>query len=372
MERVSTNAAFLDNYSVDMKLIPILIGMSARGIALRQEPLQAWDTRLGEDALHYKDICEREGFDPGKNQQVGYMLALRGNILPFTRGGKQLKTDEDTLLGLDDPLATIVLQYRKATKLRSTYITPWLGKKRAYTNFRMDLSTSRLASFDRNIQNIPPAVREIFAPDSGVWTWMDWSQIEMRIFAYITQDPVMLDAYKTGKDIHSITQEALWPGSSPTNEEIRTKAKSFNFAMVYYATARTLSKTFRLPMELCSQYRAAWLDLYHVAHEWMESQIHIQGEWVETLFGRRLRLPDPIETSEGHVNKCKINYPVQGTAAGVVARGMLMCDGLDYNHVAQVHDELLFDGDVDPPESLRHILPGVDLPFKVNKSPVWV
>ena len=303
---------------------------------------------------------------------MGYILALRHNILPFTKSRKQLKTDEDTLLGLDDPLASVVLKYRHATKLLSTYIKPWLGKKRAYTNFRMDLSTSRLASFDRNIQNIPPAVREIFAPDSGMWTWIDWSQIEMRIFAYITQDPVMLDAYRTGKDIHSITQEALWPGSDLKDESIRGKAKEFNFSMVFFASVRTLSINSRLPMDLCAKYRMTWLDLYHEAHRWMENQARIQSEWVETLFGRRLRLPNPLEATEGHINKCKINYPVQGTAAGVVARGMIQCDDLSYDQAAQVHDELLIDGDVDPPDSLAHILPGIDLPFKVHKSPVWV
>ena len=90
------------------------------------------------------------------------------------------------------------------------------------------------------------------------------------------------------------------------------------------------------------------------------------------MFGRRLKLPDPIQSSQGHVDKCAINYPVQGSAAGVVARGMLMCDDLDYDFPVQLHDELLFDGDVNPPESLAHIIPGLYLPFKVQKSPVWV
>ena len=375
---VSTNItqspSYLDNYQVDIDLIPILLKMGRRGIRLRQEVLESWNDRLGEQVLAYKDICDREGFDPGKNQQVGFVLAARHNILPFTKSKKQLKTDSKVLSKLSDPLAQVILGYREVSKLKGTYIVPCLGKSRFYTNFRIDLATGRLASYDRNIQNIPPKIREIFAPDSETWTWIDWSQIEMRIFAYLSQDPVMVDAYATGKDIHAITQQALWPGSDPNNDATRVRAKSFNFAMIYFASVYTLSDTFNLPHDICAVYRSNWLMKYHIAHSWMLQQIEEGRElgWRETLFGRRLKLPSVELTSQGHVDKCSINYPVQGSAAGVVARGMLICDSLDYDTAAQVHDELLFDGDVDPPESLAHIIPELYLPFKVQKSPVWV
>ncbi len=369
---IKDNPAFLDNYQVDMAMIPILLKMGQRGIALRQPVLEQWNKRLGEEILGYEDICSAEGFDPGKNQQVGYVLAARGNILPFTKTHKQLKTDVKTLQKINDPLVQVILGHRKAVKLKGTYIVPSLGKPRFYTNFRQDLATSRLASYDRNVQNIPPAVREIFAPDSGIWTWMDWSQIEMRIFAHLTQDPVMVDAYATGKDIHAITQQALWPGSDPLNESIRTRAKSFNFAMIYFASVYTLSDTFNLPRDVCSGYRNSWLNRYHVAHEWMIAQIASNLPYAENMFGRRMKLPDPELTSEGHVGKCRINYPVQGTAAGVVSRAMILCEKLGYDFPVQLHDELLIDGDVDPPEELAHIIPELYLPFKVQKSPVWV
>lgn len=370
--RTSTHEPYLDNYLVDMELVPILINMSMRGIALRQDALKDWDKKLSEQILFYEDVCGREGFEPSKNQQVGYVLALRHNILPLTKSQKQLQVDEEVLSGLDDPLAALVLQYRSAAKLRSTYIRPCLGRKRFYTNFRMDLATSRLASFDRNIQNIPPEVREIFAPDKGTWTWIDWSQIEMRIFAYLSGDPVMLDAYATGEDIHTITQLALWPDSDPGDDRYRKPAKSFNFQMIYDATVKTLAKKSGLPIPVCAKFRDVWLRRYPVAHSWMQERAASREPYAETIFERRLRLPDPIETSEAHVNKCKINYPVQGSAAGVVARGMLECAKLGYTMAAQVHDELVIDGNVDPPESLAHIYPGLDLPFTVNKSPVWV
>ena len=374
VEHITSSPAYMDNYYLDMAMIPILIKMGRRGIALRPEVLESWYERLGKEILGYEDICADEGFEPSKPQQVGYILASRGNILPFTRNHRQLKTDEKTLKKLDDPLAQVVLNHRKASKLQSTYIKPSRGKKRFYTNFRQDLATSRLASYERNIQNIPPAVREIFAPDSGIWTWIDWSQIEMRIFAHLSQEPIMMDAYATGKDIHAITQEALWPGSDLGNENIRGRAKSFNFAMIYLAGVYTLSENFGLSIAHYARYRASWLGKYHVAHEWMLWQVE-EGKrlgYRENMFGRRLKLPDPELTSEGHVGKCSINYPVQGTAAGVVSRGMIICDKLGYDFPVQLHDELLIDGDVDPPDSLTHIIPELYLPFSVKKSPVWV
>lgn len=378
LTNVSQHPAYRDNYMLDIQLMPILCKMGERGIKLRPIAMQAWDKQLSAEMLHYQDICANEGFDPSKPQQVGFVLASRGNVLPLTRSGKQLKTDEDTLEELDDPLAQVVLSYRKAAKLRGTYIRPYYypdtstWKSRMYTHFRLDLATSRLASFDRNVQNIPPAVREIFAPDSGIWTWIDWSQIEMRIFAYLTQDPVMLDAYATGKDIHTITQLALWPNSDSGDDKYRKPAKTFNFAMIYDAGAPTLAKNTRLPIDVCARHRRTWLDHYGIAKQWMYERANSDLPYAETIFGRRLKVPTIFEAHESHVRKCKINYPVQGSAAGVVARGMLMCDKLGYDFPIQVHDELVIDGDVDPPEDLAHIYPEIDLPFKVSKSLVWV
>lgn len=361
----------VDNYQTDITLLPILLKMGRRGIALRQEALEWWHHKLAQEILFYRDICNDEGFDPSKNQQVGYVLASRGNTLPFTRGGKQLKTDKDTLQKLDDPIAQIVLQFRKVNKTQTTYIIPSLGKSRFHTNFRLDLSTGRLASYDRNIQNIPPAIREIFAPDSGIWTRMDWNQIEMRIFAHLSQDQVMLEAFDKGEDIHWITQSTLWPGSDKDNTYIRKKAKTFNFAMIFNAKVYTLVKHTGLPQDVCKEYRERWLTKFRGAHDYMLRQEALPVDYVETMFDQRLRLPSLEETSESHVNTCKINYPTQGTAAGVIKRVMNYFDTLGFDQAIQVHDEILVDGDVDPPEGLEWIVPHLHLPFTIYKSPVW-
>ena len=364
----------LDCYEVDLQLIPILIAMSKRGLALRQGLLQAHDEQLRRDLLYYTDICDKENFNPGSNQQVGMTLAKRGSVLPFTRSRRQLKVSEDILTMLSDPLAALVLKYRAAKKLLSTYVEPWLGQERAYTHFRMDLSTARLASFDRNLQNIPKPMREIFAPDHGIWTSADWSQIELRVWAYVTGDPTMLRAYRESKDIHTITQMALWPNSKPSDPIARRFAKNFNFAMIYLATPETLARSTGLSVRVCQAYREHWLALYPVGYQWMLRQ-SIEGPeqgYVETLMGRVLVLPLLAESTPAHRSKCAINYPIQGTAAEIVKRGMLIVGGMGIEQAVQVHDELLCDGDYNMPvEKLAHIHGGIYTPVEVTKGPDW-
>lgn len=360
-------------YQVDMQLIPLLRKMSARGMALRKEVVESWYQHHAKERLFYLDMFMDHGINPGSNQQVGYLLASRGTILPFTKSKKQYKVDDKTLRKVEDPLAAAVLGYRKNDKLLGTYLRPCRDQDRFYYSFRQDLSTSRLASFDRNIQNIPTKIRDIFEADSGTFTVADASQIEMRFFAYLTQDPVMLEAYRTGKDIHAITQQALWPGSDPKDEEARTRAKTFNFAMIYFATAETLAENTGLPVSVCTVYREQWLALYHVAHAWMVRQAESAMEkgYAETEYGRRMKLPDIAIYPESHIEKCAINYPVQGTAAEIIKRAMLVCDGEGLDIIAQVHDEILIDGDVEFPAAIPYLFSPMEIPFKVGRSANW-
>jgi DNA polymerase I-like protein with 3'-5' exonuclease and polymerase domains len=365
-----------DCYDVDIRLIPMLMEMGSRGLALRQDKVQEWYTKLSQEILFYQDICTQEGFSPGSNQQVGYTLAARGTVLDFTQtkgrnAYKQLKVDENVLSQLDDPLARVVLEFRKRDKLLGTYLRPWLGEDRAFAKFALDTGTGRLNSFNRNLQNVPKRIREIFAPDSGLWTWADYNQIEMRIFAYQSQDPKMLEAYRLNSDIHTTTQLMLYPGSSLVDNTIRTLAKGFNFSMIFWAQPYTMSVNSGLPIETCARYREQWLDYYDVAAAYMLRQIEMgmaQG-WTMTDFGRKQRLPDPTMFPDAHIASCSINYPDQGTAADVIKRAMLKCEGMDI--AVQVHDELLADGDVDFPEGLDHIHPGVETPYKVRTGEVW-
>ncbi len=362
--------AMKDCYQVDMKLMILLMRMSRRGIALRSELVEDWYQRTSKARLFMEDICLNEGFQPGSNQQVGYVLAERGSFLPFTKSGKQLATGADILEQLTDPLAVVVLKYREYTKLRGTYLEGWRGKSRAYTHFRMDLSTARLSSYEDNQQNIPPRIREVFAPDSGTWTDADASQIELRVFTRITKDPAMMQAYADGSDIHATTQLALWPDSDLRDKEMRRRAKVFNFAKIFYAIVKTLSAHTKLPEDVCRRYGDLWDEAYPVAHQWMKNQE--EGEdWIENLYGRRCRLPGEIYHTWKHIVNCRINYPTQSGAADIIKRSMLVCEAYGFDQVLQVHDELLIDGKVDFPKELDHICPEIHTPFNVKVSPYW-
>jgi len=362
--------AMKDCYQVDMKLVPLLMRMSRRGIALRADLVEDWYERTSKAKLFMEDICTKEGFKPGSNQQVGYVLAERGSFLPFTRSGKQLATGEEVLSSLTDPLAVVVLKYREYTKLKGTYLEKWRRQARSYTHFRMDLSTARLSSYEDNQQNIPERIREIFTPDSGTWSALDFNQIELRVFAYVTNDPVMLEAYADGSDIHATTQRTLWPGSDLNDKAMRTRSKTFNFAKVFYAAVRTLAQHTKLPEAVCKEYGDAWDATYSTAHQWMKEQE--EGEdWIENLYGRRCRLPEGIQYTWKHVVNCRINYPTQSGAAEVVKRSMLICERLGMDIALQVHDELLVDGKVDFPPELNYIYPELHTPFKVRQSPYW-
>ena len=362
--------AMKDCYQVDMKLIPLLMRMSRRGMALRSDLVEDWYERTGKAQLFMQDICTKEGFEPGKPQQVGMMLADRGSFLPFTPSGKQLATGNDLLSNLSDPLAVVVLKYREYTKLKSTYLVKLRGQKRAYTHFRMDLSTARLSSYDDNQQNIPKRIREIFAPDSGTWSDLDDNEIEMRVFAYVTQDSAMLKAYADGSSIHTTTQLALWPSSDPLDETMRKRSKTFNFAMIFYALIKTLSHHTKLPDAICRDYKGIWVGTYPDAYAWMKDKE--EGEdYIENLYGRRCHLPQGVQYTWKHIINCRINYPIQSGAAEVVKRQMLICEALGMDQALQVHDEILVDGKVDFPPELAHIHPELHTPFKVRQSPYW-
>jgi DNA polymerase-1 len=362
--------AMKDCYQVDMKLTPLLMRMSRRGIALRADLVEDWYERTSKAMFFFQDICTKEGFEPSKPQQVGLTLAARGNFLPFTESGKQLATGEEVLNILTDPLAVVVLKYREYSKLKGTYLEKMRGQARSYTHFRMDLSTARLSSYDVNLQNIPERIREIFAPDTGLWTDFDLSQIELRLFAYITKDPVMLQAYADGSDIHATTQEALWPGTDPKDKQMRRRAKVFNFAKIFYAVIKSLAAYTKLPEEVCRAHDNTWRETYPVAHQWMKDQEEGE-EWVENLYGRRCRLPAEIYTTWKHKVNCRVCYPTQSGAAEIIKRIMLECEAMGMDQALQVHDSILIEGRVELPPELAYICPEIHTPFNAPVSPYW-
>ena len=374
--------AMKECYQVDIRVMPLLMRMSQRGILLRPDLLRSWYKKLSEEQVFLEGVCEKEGFNPGSPQQVGFTLAARGSFLPFTKSKRQLKTGDDVLKGLDDPMAIIVLKHRKVTKLKGNYVVPWLGldedgvahpHERAYTHLYLDTSTGRLKSMDRNLQNIPAIMREIFAPDSGIWSSLDDSQIEMRMLAHLSQDPVMLKAYEDGDDIHSATQMRLWPNTSLDDKEVRRRVKVFNFEMTFGGGVYALARSSGLPRAIVGKYADEWLSLYHVLAEWLEAQAR-EGPYigyVETVFGRKCRLPSMEWSTMGHIGRCARHYGAQGSAADAVKRQMLLCDEAGFDQALQVHDEILVDGKVDFPPELAEVHPTIPVPFKAYQGATW-
>lgn len=385
-------------YHVDLRTVQLMRKMSRRGVLLDPDRLEYWYSKLSDERLDYESICLRNGFNPGSPQQVGLILAHRGNFIPFTRpkkgqlqSYKRLSVDEEVLTACPDPLAKVVLEWRGRAKILSTYIEPAMGcpkvksgkKKpprdtwealvRLYFNYRQDLATGRLGSFEKNFQNMPWYVRDILEADSGKWSWMDFSQVEMRLFAYIGHDTTMLREISEGISIHQATQQIFWPGTTPKQEPYYNHAKTFNFAEIFDATPEVLAEKAHIPtVRLAAEYKQIWDAKYHEGVAQMESFAYEAADrgYAETIFGNRIRMPEPT-AGDKHIHNCGRNYPIQAPAAQVIKRVMARADDDGIDVAGQVHDELVGDGDFDWPEEYADVIPGFPTPFEVHKERKW-
>lgn len=337
----------------------ILNRISRQGIRLDQTRIEELDTYYSKKIMQFRQICLGMGFNPSSPQQVGYFLASRGSFLPLTHKGTQLITDDEHLRKLKDPMAHVVLEYRHASKMESTYIRPFRGKDRAYTTLRMEATTGRVNSTgagkeqpDRNLQNIPKnaeraiddvsSVRSAFIPDNGIFTKMDQSQVELRILAELSSDANMKALFRRDEDIHQWVVDRT--GLS------RTLAKNLNYGIVFGGDVQTISNFLGMAdlhhvQELMDMYSV----LFPEAWAWFiyQEELGLTQGYVQTMGGRRLRLP--AEQGEKHMRNCARNYPIQGTAFETLTTVMLdpaIHQYLDITRL-QLHDELIFDGNIE-------------------------
>ena len=370
----------------EMKVIPILLKMSNKGLLIDQQAREIIEENLQDDVDYLLKLCQDQDIEkPGSPKQVAYILAERGAYtvfpkLPYTdRTKKNLSTDGKKILPkMTDPLAGIVLRWRKQSKLLSTYIKPWADDERAYTRFHMDAVTGRPTSTKRNMQNIPPGeMRGILLPDTGIWTDTDWSQLELRVLAYLSQDPEMLRIYSLPKfnkdgslneeaDIHQ--QTAIFLGIA------RRLAKTINFAMVYGGTDSTLAETAGVSIQRAKQLRIMWFQKFAGAGSyinWVQALGLSQG-YVTTVFGRNIRLPALGEDSPDGIQRKAVDYPCQGSAAEILKRGLILCDEAGMDMRLQIHDEILVDGFVhqDNFKMLENIAP-FETPIEVKYLSRW-
>ncbi|EEO86277.1 DNA polymerase I [Yersinia pestis] len=360
---------------IEMPLLPILSRIERAGVLIDQNILAAHSKeltiRLDELEKQAHELAE-EPFNLASPKQLQAILYEKQKlpILKKTPGGAA-STNEEVLaeLALDYPLPKVILEYRGLAKLKSTYtdklplmINPVSG--RVHTSYHQAVTaTGRLSSRDPNLQNIPVRneegrrIRQAFiAPKGYCIMAADYSQIELRIMAHLSQDNGLLAAFAAGQDIHRATAAEVFgsPLEKVTTEQ-RRSAKAINFGLIYGMSAFGLARQLGIPRGEAQRYMDLYFERYPGVLEYMErtrKQAAEQG-YVTTLDGRRLYLPD-IHSRNANRRKAAereaINAPMQGTAADIIKRAMIAVDGWLQQEpeplvrvIMQVHDELVFE-----------------------------
>jgi len=359
---------------IEMPLVYVLSNIERTGVMVDAEKLKQQSLQIEEkiekiQALAYEDAGQE--FNLGSSKQIGELLyEVKG--MPVTRKTPkgQPSTAEDVLeqLAADYVLPRMILDYRSLSKLKSTYtdrlperINPVTG--RVHTSYHQAVaSTGRLSSSEPNLQNIPirteegRKIREAFiAPDGYQLLAADYSQIELRIMAHLSGDESLLTAFENGDDIHSATAaEVFGINIDDVDADQRRAAKAINFGLIYGMTAFGLAKQLDIPRRDAQQYIDLYFERYPGVKRYMDStRLNAKHEgYVETVFGRRLYLPD-INSSRyqmrQYAERTAINAPMQGTAADIIKCAMINVDHwlaedkVDARVIMQVHDELVLE-----------------------------
>lgn len=360
---------------IEMPLLPVLSHIERTGVLIDPAILSAHSQelakRLAELEAQAYELAE-EPFNLASTKQLQAILYEKQKlpVLKKTPGGAP-STNEEVLaeLALDYPLPKVILEYRGLAKLKTTYtdklplmINPVSG--RVHTSYHQAVTaTGRLSSSDPNLQNIPVRndegrrIRQAFiAPEGYRIVAADYSQIELRIMAHLSQDEGLLKAFAEGKDIHRATASEVFgvPLDKVTGEQ-RRSAKAINFGLIYGMSAFGLARQLGIPRGEAQRYMDLYFERYPGVLDYMErtrQQASEQG-YVSTLDGRRLYLPD-VRSSNAMRRKAAeraaINAPMQGTAADIIKRAMIEVDAWLQGQekplvraIMQVHDELVFE-----------------------------
>ena len=376
--------------SLELPLIPVLSRIERNGAQVDRQKLADQSHELSQrlDALETQaHEMAGETFNLGSPKQLGHILfeKLELPVLKKTPKGAP-STAEDVLaeLALDYPLPAVLMEYRSLSKLKSTYtdklpemISAVSG--RVHTSYHQAVTaTGRLSSSDPNLQNIPirteegRRIRQAFcAPKGFKIVAADYSQIELRIMAHLSQDAGLLHAFSEDLDVHSATAaEVFGTPLEKVSGDQRRKAKAINFGLIYGMSAFGLAKQLNLGRHEAQEYIDRYFDRYPGVARYMDETralAHEQG-YVETLYGRRLYLPEINARNKQRqqaAERTAINAPMQGTAADVIKRAMisvddwLSTDGIDAKMIMQVHDELVFEVSESEADRLMITLPDI-------------
>jgi DNA polymerase-1 len=359
---------------IEVPLVPVLSRIERRGALLSCSLLRQQSDELGKRLAQLQDRAHElagQPFNLGSPKQLGEILfqKLELPVIKKTPKGAP-STAEDVLaeLALDYPLPKVLLEYRSLSKLKSTYtdklpemINPATG--RVHTSYHQAVTaTGRLSSSDPNLQNIPIRTQEgrrirqaFIAPDGYRIVAADYSQIELRIMAHLSGDKGLLHAFREGQDVHRATAAEVFDvGLQEVSGDQRRKAKAINFGLIYGMSAFGLAKQLHLGRNEAQQYIDRYFERYPGVQDYMDRTRALAKEqgYVETLFGRRLYLPEINARNKMRVQAAErtaINAPMQGSAADIIKRAMLTVDDwlqrgeADARMIMQVHDELVFE-----------------------------
>jgi len=360
---------------IDAPLVPVLARMEDAGVKVDPAVLGEMSVKLQrEAATKARDIYERCGmeFNINSPKQLGDVLFNKLALpMPVKYGkGKKISTAVDVLEGLaaDHEVPRLVLEYRQLTKLKSTYVDalPALIRSqsgRVHTTFgQTGTATGRLSSANPNLQNIPirtelgREIRAAFIAEPGhVLLAADYSQIELRLLAHFSKDKLLVEAFRRGDDIHTLTASQVF-GVPPlmVTPEHRRQAKVVNFGIVYGLSAFGLSQQLGIEPGEARKFIDAYFEKYSGVRAFIDATIEQtrRDQKVKTLFGRIRPIPDinsKNATQRGFAERTAVNTPLQGTAADLIKLAMIRIDeeirelGLKSRMTLQVHDELVFE-----------------------------
>jgi len=374
-------------YDVELPLVEVLAAMETEGIAVDKEQLNAMSKELG---LLIKTLEEEiyhlagQAFNINSTKQLGKILfeELKLPVIKKTKTG--FSTDSEVLdeLAMSHDIVAKVLEYRQLMKLKSTYtdglsalINPETG--RLHTTFHQTVTaTGRLSSSEPNLQNIPirleagRLIRKVFVPAraGNLLLAADYSQIELRVLAHISQDPSLLDSFKKGEDIHTRTAAEVF-GVSPeeVTAEMRGRAKAINFGIIYGQSDFGLDRNIKVGRQEARRYIENYFARYAGVKAYIDRVIKEAREtgYVTTLLNRRRYLPDlfsPNRTLRNFGERTAMNTPIQGSAADIIKLAMVNIHHELAEHnfkskmILQVHDELIFDSYPDEIDRLKELV----------------
>jgi len=389
---------------VEMPLVPVLLRMERNGVAIDTELLRQMSHRLGKQLIKLEaEIYNSVGhqFNINSPQQISSVLFEELN-LPSARKTKSgfFSTDASIIEGLRGvhPIIELILEYRHLAKLKSTYIdalpsliNPKTG--RVHTSFNQtQTATGRLSSSEPNLQNIAvrdelgKEIRKAFiAPAGSSLLAGDYSQIDLRALAHLSQDGGLLGAFHRDEDIHATTAAQVFGvDASQVTPDMRRVAKTVNFGVIYGMSDYGLEQATELSREEAAQFIAAYFEKYPGVKQYIESTKEQAKElgYVQTLLGRRRSIPEidsPNRQVREAAERMAINMPVQGTSADIIKVAMINLQRemdkrqLKSKMLLQVHDELIFEVPKDELEEMRQLVPQImsdalelSVPLKVD------